>query len=154
MIIPHQASLQSEIDKIEERHNAGRLDVDTHLVLITDDGRWTYSITRSDKDRRKMYRVGLSYGITDEKIEALVTRFKQGIQLQGEEQLALPATLEILSPKEVLLTIIEGKYPQVKCIKSLRFNCKYLHASPSERHVLGSWPKAFAKIKESEYCSN
>lgn len=105
----------STIDGISELHIAGRLDVDTTgLVLITDDGRWTYNITRPDKDCRKVYRVTLSYGITDGKMEELAIRFKHGIQLQGEEQLTLPAILEIISPKEVLLTITEGKYHQVK----------------------------------------
>jgi 16S rRNA pseudouridine516 synthase len=111
----NQPSIKSGIDKIDELHIAGRLDVDTTgLVLITDDGRWTYNITRPDKDCRKVYRVTLSYGITDDKVEELAIRFKHGIQLQGEKQLTLPATLEIISPKEVLLTITEGKYHQVK----------------------------------------
>jgi 16S rRNA pseudouridine516 synthase len=111
----NQHTIQSGIDKIEELHIAGRLDVDTTgLVLITDDGRWTYNITRPDKDCRKVYRVGLLYGITDDKVAALVARFKQGIQLQGEDRLTLPATLEVVSSKEVLLTITEGKYHQVK----------------------------------------
>lgn len=108
-------SIQSGIDNLGELHIAGRLDVDTTgLVLITDDGRWTYNITRPDKDCKKVYRVGLLYGIADEKIKELISRFKYGIQLQGEEQLTLPAGLEIVSPKEVLLTIFEGKYHQVK----------------------------------------
>lgn len=34
--------------------------------------------------------------------------------MQGEDQLTLPAVLEILSEKQVLLTITEGKYHQVK----------------------------------------
>lgn len=115
-----QSGINQSIDKINELHIAGRLDVDTTgLVLITDDGRWTYNITRPDKSCNKIYRVGLSYGISDDKIEALVARFKHGIQLQGEEQLTLPALLEVLSSetkesKEVLLTITEGKYHQVK----------------------------------------
>jgi 16S rRNA pseudouridine516 synthase len=113
------------IDKVSELHIAGRLDVDTTgLVLITDDGRWSYNITRPDKDCNKVYRVGLSYGIPENAVEALVARFKQGVQLQGEQHLTLPATLEVLpctsnkrkegESKEVLLTITEGKYHQVK----------------------------------------
>lgn len=104
----------------DELHIAGRLDVDTTgLVLITDDGRWTYNITRPDKDCKKVYRVGLSYGIPEHKIATLVERFKQGIQLQGEQGLTQPALLEVLpstkkESREVLLTIIEGKYHQVK----------------------------------------
>ena len=39
-----------DIENASELHIAGRLDVDTTgLVLITDDGRWTYNITRPDK---------------------------------------------------------------------------------------------------------
>lgn len=114
----------------DELHIAGRLDVDTTgLVLITDDGRWTYNITRPDKDCKKVYRVGLSYGIPEHKVAALVERFEQGIQLQGEQGLTQPALLEVLlsesadgkgvegrgaESKEVLLTITEGKYHQVK----------------------------------------
>lgn len=114
----------------DELHIAGRLDVDTTgLVLITDDGRWTYNITRPDKDCKKVYRVGLSYGVPEHKAAALVERFKQGIQLQGEQGLTQPAVLEVLpsgcrgetngdgkrhESKEVLLTITEGKYHQVK----------------------------------------
>ena len=104
----------------DELHIAGRLDVDTTgLVLITDEGRWTYNITRPDKDCKKVYRVGLSYGISENKIASLVERFKQGIQLQGEQGLTKPALLEVLpstkkESREVLLTITEGKYHQVK----------------------------------------
>jgi len=110
-----------KIPKIEELHIAGRLDVDTTgLVLITDDGRWTYNITRPDKRCEKVYRVGLSYGISEQKVEGLITQFSQGLKLQGEQGLTLPAVLEILpneekeESKNVLLTITEGKYHQVK----------------------------------------
>jgi 16S rRNA pseudouridine516 synthase len=109
------------IENVSELHIAGRLDVDTTgLVLITDDGRWTYNRIAPTKHCHKVYRVGLSYSIPDDAIAALVTRFENGIQLQGEQQLTLPATLKVLpisssnNGKEVLLTLTEGKYHQVK----------------------------------------
>jgi 16S rRNA pseudouridine516 synthase len=120
---------QLDIEYKDELHIAGRLDVDTTgLVLITDDGRWTYNITRPDKDCNKVYRVELSYGIPELKAASLIERFKQGIQLQGEQGLTQPALLEMLpsdsggesrdnkgnESKNVLLTITEGKYHQVK----------------------------------------
>ena len=40
--------------------------------------------------------------------------FECGVQLQGEKSLTLPAKLEVIRPKEVLLTITEGRYHQVK----------------------------------------
>lgn len=113
-----------DINKKSELHIAGRLDVDTTgLVLITDDGRWTYNITRPDKECKKEYRVGLSYTISNKKIEELIVSFKNGLQLQGEKQPTLPAFLKLISSsnsiydinrKEILLTITEGRYHQVK----------------------------------------
>ena len=95
----------------EEFHIAGRLDADTTgLVLITDDGRWTYNITLPSNDCKKVYRVGLSKPFKDE----LIAQFEQGIQLQGESHLTLPAFIAFINTKEVLLTITEGKFHQVK----------------------------------------
>ncbi|PQJ28009.1 pseudouridine synthase [Rubritalea profundi] len=100
-----------EIDKVSELHVAGRLDVDTTgLVLITDDGRWTYDIITPSKNCQKVYRIGLSRDLS----KGLIDKFKEGLQLQGESQLTLPADLQVLSQKEARLTITEGKYHQVK----------------------------------------
>lgn len=100
-----------DVEKKTELHIAGRLDADTTgLVLITDDGRWSYNITTPNKQCKKVYRVGLSRAFADD----LTLVFEKGIQLQGEEQLTSPAKVEIISAKEVLLTITEGKFHQVK----------------------------------------
>ena len=100
-----------DVDKAFDLHIAGRLDADTTgLVLITDDGRWSHNIITPNKECQKVYRVQLSRPIKDEIIET----FKIGVQLQGEDGLTKPAILEIISDKEVLLTITEGKYHQVK----------------------------------------
>jgi len=100
-----------DIDKVSELHMAGRLDVDTTgLVLATDDGRWSFNITKPEKQCKKVYRVGLSRPIAED----VAGKFANGIKLQGEVGLTLPAELEIVSPKEMLLTITEGKFHQVK----------------------------------------
>jgi 16S rRNA pseudouridine516 synthase len=94
-----------------ELHVAGRLDADTTgLVLITDDGRWSYNIITPSKQCEKVYRVGLRKPITEDAVE----KFAVGVQLQGESQLTRPAKLDIISSQEVLLTITEGKFHQVK----------------------------------------
>lgn len=99
------------IDNVSELHIAGRLDADTTgLVLITDDGRWSFNITIPTKQCSKVYRVGLSKKLAD----GVAEKFKAGLMLQGETHLTLPATLEIVGPKEVLLTITEGRFHQVK----------------------------------------
>jgi 16S rRNA pseudouridine516 synthase len=103
------------VDKASELHIAGRLDADTTgLVLITDDGRWSFNITSPTRQCRKVYRVELSRALTIEQAESITTRFKNGVQLQGEEGLTRPAKLDVISSNEVLLTITEGKFHQVK----------------------------------------
>jgi 16S rRNA pseudouridine516 synthase len=100
-----------DIERPQELHIVGRLDADTTgLVLITDDGRWSFNITSPNKLCPKVYRVHLRQPI-DISAKAL---FAQGIKLQGELQLTAPATLAIVDDKQVLLTITEGKFHQVK----------------------------------------
>ena len=106
-------SLLNLID-IEKKQNvfiAGRLDADTTgLILITDDGQWSHQVTSPRKKCEKRYRVSLAEPITADDIAL----FAEGVQLKSETQPCLPAKLEVLSESEVLLTISEGKYHQVK----------------------------------------
>ena len=128
-----------DVDKAFDLHIAGRLDADTTgLVLITDDGRWSHNVISPKKDCQKTYRVWLRNAITDNKAATLIEKFTQGIQLQGEDSLTRPAILKLVynsesenlrvtddevhgepnisdnETNEVLLTITEGKYHQVK----------------------------------------
>jgi len=90
---------------------AGRLDMDTTgLLLITDDGKWSHRITSPKKECGKRYRVTLAEPLVDDAVD----RFSEGVMLRGEYDATLPAKLDVLSPLEVLLTIHEGKYHQVK----------------------------------------
>ncbi|MGF1909826.1 16S rRNA pseudouridine(516) synthase RsuA [Vibrio kasasachensis] len=105
-------ALIDEVKK-EDLHFAGRLDVDTTgLVLMTDDGKWSHRITAPKHKCEKTYRVLLADAIGADYIE----RFAQGIELRNEAEATAPAILEIVdaSNNEVLLTITEGKYHQVK----------------------------------------
>ena len=107
----HTAFVLLDEVRMDDLHFAGRLDVDTTgLVLITDDGKWSHRITSPKHKCDKTYRVWLVDPVGDDYIE----RFKQGIELRNEKGPTLPAELEILDEKEVLLTIREGKYHQVK----------------------------------------
>jgi len=100
-----------DVEKREQLFIAGRLDADTTgLTLITDDGQWSHQITSPRKKCAKRYRVILA----DELTEDASTQFQQGIQLKSENQPCLPASLINISNTEVLLTISEGKYHQVK----------------------------------------
>jgi 16S rRNA pseudouridine516 synthase len=99
------------VENVSELHIAGRLDADTTgLILITDDGRWSFSITRPSRCCPKVYRVHLSKKLAED----VANVFENGVQLQGEQQLTLPAKLQKISEREALLTIAEGKFHQVK----------------------------------------
>lgn len=100
-----------DIDKAQELLIAGRLDHDTTgLVLITDDGQWLHRVTSPNKHFGKRYRVQLADPIQP----GLVELFAKGVALKGDVELTLPAELTLLSTNEVLLTLHEGRYHQVK----------------------------------------
>ena len=100
-----------DVEKKEQLFIAGRLDADTTgLTLITDDGQWSHKITSPRNKCKKRYRIELDAAITEEAIALL----KEGVQLNSEPKPCLPAEIEVLSDTEVLLTISEGKYHQVK----------------------------------------
>lgn len=61
------------VDNVSELHIAGRLDADTTgLILITDDGRWSFNITVPSKNCSKVYRVGLSREIKEQVAETFL----------------------------------------------------------------------------------
>ena len=100
-----------DVDRVTELHIAGRLDADTTgLVLITDDGHWSFNLTSPKNKCEKVYKVLLSRPISSD----VTTRFLEGILLQGESNLTLPAKLHIIDSYNVLLTLIEGRFHQVK----------------------------------------
>lgn len=107
----HTAFMLLDEVKMENLHFAGRLDVDTTgLVLVTDDGQWSHRVTSPKHKCDKTYRVWLA----DPVQESYQQAFAQGIALKGEKTLTLPAHLEVIDDREVVLTIHEGKYHQVK----------------------------------------
>ena len=100
-----------DVDRAFDLHVAGRLDADTTgLVLVTDDGRWSYNIITPHKQCKKTYRVTLRNAIKEE----MILKLQQGVLLQGQTKPTLPAQLKVVDDHEVLLTITEGKFHQVK----------------------------------------
>lgn len=90
---------------------AGRLDKDTEgFVLITDDGELAHNILSPKKHVSKVYFARLEHDADESYIKA----FKNGVIIDGGEK-CLPAEIEILDSKnEVLITLHEGKFHQVK----------------------------------------
>ncbi len=92
-----------------ELHLAGRLDRATSgLLLLTNDGRWSKSIT--DSGVPKCYLVHTRDPLKTEDIAA----FAAGFHFHTEDITTLPAKLEILDERLARVTLCEGRYHQVK----------------------------------------
>ncbi|WP_461516910.1 pseudouridine synthase [Porticoccus sp.] len=95
----------------DELHIVGRLDFNTTgLVLLTNDGAWSRRISLPETKLAKTYEVTLSKPLNDEYIAA----FREGIYFGYENITTQPAQLEILSENSAILSLVEGKYHQVK----------------------------------------
>lgn len=94
-----------------ELHIAGRLDFNsTGLVLLTNDGAWSRKISLPETKLSKTYEVTLSKPVT----KAYINAFQKGIYFAYEDITTQPAQLEILSPYQARITLVEGKYHQIK----------------------------------------
>lgn len=92
--------------------SVGRLDKDTSgLLLLTDQSPLVHRLTSPKHKVPKTYRAVVDRDLSPD----LVPRFASGtLQLAGEDKPCAPAELRLLSPREVELTIIEGRYHQVR----------------------------------------
>jgi 16S rRNA pseudouridine516 synthase len=90
----------------------GRLDRDTSgLLLLTDDGALNHQLTSPKRHVSKTYRATLAEDISDD----AVTLFASGtLVLKRESTPLLPAELRVLSPRNVEVTLTEGRYHQVR----------------------------------------
>jgi 16S rRNA pseudouridine516 synthase len=96
---------------LQTLHTVGRLDIDTTgLLFITDDGQWSHTLTSPKHQHDKTYRTWLAEPL----IEDAETRCQNGMLLHNEMHQTKPAKLSRITNTEVLLTISEGRYHQVK----------------------------------------
>jgi len=92
-------------------HIAGRLDKDTTgLLLLTTDGHWSRRVTAPRYQVEKTYVATLASPLAN----TAITQLEEGVMLHGESKPTLPAKLEKLTDTKIKLTIVEGRYHQVK----------------------------------------
>jgi 16S rRNA pseudouridine516 synthase len=107
---PTVLDLIHEPDK-EELHIAGRLDFNTTgLMLITNDGSWSRRLTQPQTKLPKVYFVETEQAIGPE----YALKFAEGMYFAFEDLTTLPADLLVLGPTSARLSIVEGRYHQVK----------------------------------------
>ncbi len=105
----------------------GRLDKDTEgLLLLTDDGMLAHELLSPKKHVDKVYFAKVAGRFTQEEMK----RFREGLDI-GNGERAKEASLEILKAEEdqseVLITITEGKFHQVKrMVKAVGSEVLYL----------------------------
>ena len=96
---------------IRDRHIAGRLDFNTTgLMLITNDGSWSRRLTQPQTKLPKIYYVETEQEIGPEYAQT----FAQGLYFAFEDLTTQPAELLLFGPKSARLSIVEGRYHQVK----------------------------------------
>ncbi len=90
----------------------GRLDKDTSgLLLLTDDGAFLHNVISPKRNIAKKYRATLDRPLRED----AAALFAAGtMMLEGEKTPLLPAVLDVISEREALLTITEGRYHQVR----------------------------------------
>ncbi|MGQ9856227.1 MAG: pseudouridine synthase [Fervidobacterium sp.] len=96
---------------IDELHIAGRLDKDVEgLLILTNDGDFTHRLISPRKHVEKEYYIYTKhpYKLTEE----VKNEFQKGLEVDGEK--FLPAKIEQVDEKTISITIIEGKYHQIK----------------------------------------
>lgn len=105
---------------LENLHLIGRLDIDTEgLLIFTTDGKLTHRLISPKSNCPKKYFVRLENSLDENMTQEYSEKLKNGIRIPAEdnedEADCLPAEIEFTEKKdEVYLTIVEGKYHQVK----------------------------------------
>jgi 16S rRNA pseudouridine516 synthase len=107
---PTVLDLFDEPDK-HELHIAGRLDFNSSgLMLITNDGQWSRRLTQPATKLPKVYHVE-----TEQEIGAhYAQKFAEGVYFAFEDLTTQPAQLTVLDAHHARLSIVEGRYHQVK----------------------------------------
>ncbi len=109
---PHQTTVMDLMKGAAGKNlfPVGRLDKDTDgLLLITNDGKMGHDLLAPGKHVPKTYYATLRDPLSEEDRK----RLEEGVDI-GDLKVTLPAVCRILSPKEIHLTVTEGRYHQVR----------------------------------------
>ena len=92
-------------------HIVGRLDLNSSgLLLLTNDSRWSRRLMAPEKEIAKIYKVTLENPLTDDYVPA----FANGMYFEYEDITTRPAKLKIISEYVAEVSLVEGRYHQIK----------------------------------------
>jgi 16S rRNA pseudouridine516 synthase len=103
----------------------GRLDQDTTgLLLLSDDGKFVHSFTSPKRKVPKVYVATTRHPLDDTQLQTL----RDGVALHGESKPIAAVAAEARGEHALALTVMEGKYHQVKRMIAAAGNrCEALH---------------------------
>jgi 16S rRNA pseudouridine516 synthase len=89
----------------------GRLDEDTTgVLLLTDDGALIHRLTSPKKHVPKVYEIAARHALAPDQIDRLLA----GVVLDDDPKPVRAAACEVTGERSLRLTLLEGKYHQVK----------------------------------------
>ncbi|WP_298635095.1 pseudouridine synthase [uncultured Umboniibacter sp.] len=107
----HQTVVDLLPTHFQQLHPVGRLDKDTTgLVLLSDDGQWSHRVTHPKYACEKCYKVTAKWPISAATIERLL----HGVVLRDSPKPACATAVEQLGENQLMMTISEGRYHQVR----------------------------------------
>ena len=108
--LPTVIDLLQRADK-GDLHIVGRLDRGSSgLLLLTNDGRWSRALMAPELEVPKVYLVTVQNPLTTDYVKA----FSDGMYFDYEDISTRPARLEILEERLARVTLVEGRYHQIK----------------------------------------
>ena len=121
----------------------GRLDYDTTgLLLISDDGQFIHKMTTPKKNIGKVYQITTPDSITQNQINHLL----KGVVLDDDPKPCFATACRQLSENTLMMTIVEGRYHQVKRMMAAVGN----HVAKLHRVEIGAYVMP-ADLAEGEW---
>jgi 16S rRNA pseudouridine516 synthase len=121
----------------------GRLDQDTTgLLLLSDDGQFIHRMTTPKKNIGKVYEITAAEPITQKQIDHLLN----GVVLDDDPSPCFAKACVLLDERRLAMTIVEGRYHQVKRMLAAVGN----HVAALHRSSIGNYAMP-ADLKEGQW---
>lgn len=110
-LLPMPLRLRPSKSAVDGVQAIGRLDQDsTGLLVLSDDGQFIHRMASPKHHVPKVYQVTTKHAVDDTQVRALLS----GVVLNDDPEEVAAAACEVISDTQIALTLMEGKYHQVK----------------------------------------
>ncbi len=110
-LLPSPLRLRPQKAAVQGVQAVGRLDQDTTgLLLLTDDGKFIHRMSSPRHHVPKVYEITLKHELDDKQVQKLLF----GVVLDDDPKPVHAAACELMDSHHLRMTLIQGKYHQVK----------------------------------------